>query len=244
MTDPAAPDTFESYAANRDEPRFSDWLQERAEPYWTAATRHRFVKKLGDDTIDDAVFKRYLVQDYAYLETGTSAVGYAVGQAPTMDAKARLTDQLSVLTGDENDYFRRSFDALDVPEADRTDPSLTDVTKAFRDFRLRVAHESGYEETIAVTLAAEWIYLEWATFVSDTSSSRFYLEEWVELHATPDFESWVDWLREQIDRYGPELSTRRRQRLEELFQRTAELEVAFFDATYDNGTTATGERSW
>lgn len=229
MAEETIPDTFSAYTEERDKARFTNWLRERSEPAWTNATRHQFVQELGDDTLDDEVFRRYLIQDYAYLKTGASAAGYAVAQAPTMDAKARFTEQLTVLTGGENDYFQRAFDALGVPETNRTDPSLTPVTETFCDFRIRAALEGGYVETVTVTLAGEWIYLDWATHVAERSLSRFYLKEWVELHTTPDFEEYVSWLRDQLNEYGPTVSARRQDRIDELFQRTVDLEVAFFD---------------
>lgn len=148
-------DSFTTYAEGSDETSFSAWLRERSEPAWTDATRHRFVEELGADTLDDEVFRRYLVQDHAFLETGASVTGYAVGQAHTMDEKARLTDALSVLTGSENEYFERAFDALDVPNVDRTNPSLTPTTEEFQDLMMRAALEGGDEETLTVTLAAE-----------------------------------------------------------------------------------------
>ena len=203
---------------------------------WTDATRHRFVKELGADTLDDEIFRRYLVQDHAFLETGASVTGYAVGQAHTMDEKARLTEALAMLTGSENEYFERSFDALDVPEADRTNPQLTPTTRAFQDLMLRAALEGGYEETLTVTLAAEWVYLSWATHINDQSPSRFYLDEWIEIHAIQQFEEYVTWLREQVDRYGPELSSERQGRVDALFGQVVELEAAFFDMAYEDSS--------
>ncbi|UOO97117.1 TenA family protein (plasmid) [Halococcus dombrowskii] len=183
------------------------------------------------------MFRRYLVQDHAFLETGASVTGYAVGQAHTMDEKARLTDALSVLTGSENEYFERTFDALDVPEVDQTNPPLTPTTRAFQDLMLRAALEGGYEETLTVTLAAEWVYLSWARHVEDQSPSRWYLDEWIETHAIPDFEEYVTWLREQADRYGPKLSSKRQGRIDALFEQVVELEAAFFDMAYEDGST-------
>jgi len=106
--------TFDAYATDRTDARFTDWLRARSEPDWTDAVEHRFVHELADGTVDDAVFRRYLVQDYAFVWTLTGVFGYAVGQAPTMDAKASLTGFLGTLTDEENDYFERSFDALGV----------------------------------------------------------------------------------------------------------------------------------
>jgi thiaminase/transcriptional activator TenA len=227
------PASFAAYAENHSEGSFSAWLHKRSEPAWTDATCHRFTEELGADTLDDEIFRRYLVQDHAFLETGTSVTGYAVGQAHTMDEKARLTDALTVLTGSENEYFERSFDALDVPEAGRTDPPLTSTTREFQNLMLRAALDGGYEETLAVTLAAEWVYLSWAQSIEDKSPSRFYLDEWIEIHAVDEFEEYVTWLCEQVDRYGPELSSHRQETVENLFGQVVELEASFFDMAYE-----------
>jgi len=237
------PDSFEVYADRHKEARFTDWLRERSEPAWSEATTHRFTRELGDDTLDDDVFGRYLVQDYAFLGALVGAFGHAVGDAPTMDAKGRLVDFLGTLTADENDYFERSFDALNVPEATYADPELTTTTRAFEDLIERATGEGGYAETLAVLVPAEWIYREWATAVEGESPSRFYLAEWIDLHANPDFESFVEWLRDELDREGAAASSRRQGRIERLFGRTVALEVAFFEAAYDLQTPE-GDRRW
>ncbi|ADJ13620.1 TenA family protein [Halalkalicoccus jeotgali] len=214
--------------------RFSEWLRERSEPAWTEATRHRFVEELGSDALEDAVFERYLVQDYAFLELGARTTALAVAQAPSMDEMARLSQQLSVLTGSENDYFERAFAELGVSNEEWREPDPEPITRTFTDFMLRAAHEGGYEETLATTLAAEWVYLEWARHVADRGPERWYLEEWIEIHIVEGFEAYVAWLRGQLDAHGPALSARRQRRVAELFARTVDLEVAFFDMAYES----------
>lgn len=54
-------ETFDAYAVDRPDARFTDWLRAQSEPNWTGATEHRFVRELVDGTIDDADFRRYLV---------------------------------------------------------------------------------------------------------------------------------------------------------------------------------------
>lgn len=219
--------------AAADTDRFSEWLRERSEPAWSDATDHRFVRELGDGTLSVDVFRRYLVQDYAFLDAGVSVMGYAVGQAPEMAAKSRLVDFLGTITGDENDYFERSFDALDVPDTDRTDPPLTPTTREFIDVMHMASLTGEYEETLAVLVPAEWVYLAWAQSI-EGSPERAYLDGWVELHDNPEFEEYVGWLCGELDRYGPGLSPRRQRRVERLFTRTVELEAAFFDAAYES----------
>jgi thiaminase/transcriptional activator TenA len=62
--------------------RFTEQLRAGSEPHWTKACGHRFTTTLADDTLDDDVFRRYLVQDYAFIETLVTVLGYAVAYAP------------------------------------------------------------------------------------------------------------------------------------------------------------------
>jgi len=225
MTD--VPDTFEAYATDHDDARFTDWLRERSEPDWSAAVDGRFVRELGAGTVDDAAFRRYLEQDYAFVETLTGTFGHALGQAPSMAAKGRLAGFLGTLTGDENDYFERSFEALDG----NSDAEPDATTRAFVDLLERAARQGGYAETLAVLVPAEWVYETWATGI-DSRPEAFYLDEWIELHANPAFVDFVAWFRAELDREGAAVSARRRRRLDALFRRTVELERAFFEAPY------------
>ncbi len=228
-----------------DDQRFTDWLRAQAGPTWTEAVEHPFTQQLRAGTLDDEAFRRYLVQDYAFVETLVGAFGHAVGDAPTMAGKSRLSDFLGVLTSDEDDYFERAFDALDVPDQERTEPALTPATRAFEDLLERATRQGGYAETLAVLVPAEWVYLSWATPEPEESPAQFYFDEWIALHANEAFESFVGWLRAELDREGAAASPRRQARLERLFRRTVELEVAFFDAALDpEAAVAGGEPAW
>jgi thiaminase/transcriptional activator TenA len=252
MSGESVAETFEAYAAatTTEDPRFTDWCRARAEPDWGEATGHRFTEALRAGTLDEEIFRRYLVQDYAFLDSLVGAFGHAVGEAPSMAAKSRLTDFLGTLTDDENDYFERAFDALGVTGADRTDPELAPATRAFEDLLGRAAREGGYAETLAVLVPAEWVYRSWAGDATDEPPARFYLAEWIDLHDNPGFDEFVAWLRAELDREGAAASPRRQERLARLFRRTVELEVAFFEGAYEGPkraaetTVAGGESRW
>lgn len=224
--------SYIDYAAEREDARFTDWLREQSEPAWTEATTHRFASELGAGTIDDEVMCRYLVQDYAFVETLVGTFGHAVGEAPSMAAKRRFTEFLSVLTADENDYFERSFEALGVEKDEYANPERTSTTEALVDLLERAAREGGYAETLAVLVPAEWVYLTWPTEVGDESPDLFYHAEWIGLHASESFRSFVEWLRTELDREGAAASDRRQEKLARLATRTVELEAAFFEAAY------------
>lgn len=223
--------SFADVAAGKGEVRFSDWLRAGAEPFWSRATEHRFTREIAADTLADEAYGRYLVQDYLFIDVLARLLGHAVAAAPDMPPKTRLAGFLAAVTSDENDYFLRSFEALGLAEADRKQAEAAPVTRRLGDLMLGAARD-GYAECLAVLLPAEWIYLSWASAVADRKPARFYLREWIDLHADPGFAAFVGWLREEMDRHGAAAAPERQDRLAGLFREMAELEVAFFDAAY------------
>jgi len=215
--------------------RFTGQLREAAEPQWSAAVEHRFTHELAGGTLDQAVFRRYLVQDYAFIATLASLVGFAVGHAPTMGQKSRLTGFLSVLTGGENSYFLRSFEALDVAEAEWRGATAGPVARALGELFDEAVAAGGYAEILSVLLPVEWVYLTWATAASDARPDKFYFAQWITLHNDPDFRIFVEWLRSELDDAAAGLADARRAHVTALFKRAVALEVAFFEEPYGAG---------
>jgi thiaminase/transcriptional activator TenA len=215
--------------------RFTDALVEANAPLWRAATEHRFVRELGADTLPDETFRRYLVQDFAFLEALVTLLGHAVARAPTMAAKRRLAAFLAAVTGDETNYFERALAALGAREAFAAPERipLTDATERFRALMAAAGERGGYGEILAILVPAEWVYLTWARACPMPGPKRFHLAEWIELHAIPAFAAFVEWLRAEFDRAAAAANPAERDRLAGLFRTTLELERAFFDAAYD-----------
>lgn len=213
---------------------FSQALRQAADKPWTAATRHRFVKELAEDKMDNQVYKNYLIQDHAFVDALVRLVARAVAAAPGMEEKRRLSAFLAMLTSEENDYFERSFDALEVSEKDRGEADLSPVTYAFEDLFRAAVEEYEYVAAVAALLPVEWTYLDWATWAKNegTASERFWIKEWIDIHQNREFKEFVDWLRQQVDTHGASLGPSQRKRIEARFVRAVELEVEFFDDAY------------
>ena len=200
---------------------------------WRAATEHRFVKDLGADMLDDAVFRRYLVQDFAFIEALAALLGRAVARAP-MAAKRRLADFLAGVTGDESDYFERALTALGAAEAFAAPDRIArgETTERFRGLMNAVGERGTYGEMLAIIVPAEWVYLTWARACPLPRPKRFYIAEWIELHAAQGFADLVEWLRRELEREGAAASPRVRDRIGTLFRATLEFERDFFEAAY------------
>ena len=151
-----------------------------------------------------------------------------------MDSKRELAAFLGVLTGPENDYFSRSFMALRLPPMDPSAIERGPVTERFDALIRKVIAAGDYGRILSVLVAAEWTYLAWASEARDAPRpARFYLAEWIELHATPEFARFVGWLRSELDRAGASADESARIAMSESFRETMALEVGFFAQAFD-----------
>jgi thiaminase (transcriptional activator TenA) len=211
---------------------FSAELRELTAPTWEAAVGHRFVDEIWRGAVDGDVLTAYLVQDHQFVDAFLALMGAAVATADRAEARVEHARQLGIIAGPENDFFARALDTLDVPLADRTNPELRAPTSAFIALMETARTSVDYPSCLAVLLVAEWLYLDWATRADATRPDEPLQHEWIELHSGRAFVAWVDFLRAEFDRVTVGLDPTHRERVQGLFVRAVDLELAFFDAAY------------
>ena len=106
----------------------------------------------------------------------------------------------------------------------------------FNDLMARQRAAGSYLDVLAVLVTVEWVYLQWASDAVESGTQppeRFYLSEWITLHADPAFADFVNWMRSEMDREAAQADDAARARAEAAFLKALELEAAFFAASYD-----------
>ena len=93
---------------------FTETLHAASEPGWSHAVGHRFVKELFGGAVTDAVMARYLIQDHRFLDSFLTLLGAALASADTFEARLRFGRFIGMVSGEENTYFLRAFEALGV----------------------------------------------------------------------------------------------------------------------------------
>jgi thiaminase (transcriptional activator TenA) len=211
---------------------FSEGMRARADRTWRAILRHRFFSEVATDVINDRVFARYLRIEYGIVDTAARALGYAVAKAPSFQERRRLSLGLYGLVTDQEQVFVDAFERMGAPRNERTGLAPQGLALPLHAVFLKVAETEGYEEILACTLAAEWMYLTWCSTANQSPSSRGYIRDWVTLHAGGAFAEHVAWVRSEIDTRGPTLAEARQARLGVLFEEALQAEISFHDAPY------------
>jgi thiaminase/transcriptional activator TenA len=208
--------------------RFTETLRAMTEPSWSYAVGHRFVKELFTGAVPDAVMARYLIQDHRFLDSFLILLGAALATADTFEARLRFGRFIGLMSGEENTYFLRAFEALGIT-ADRraTDPD-TQPTAGFKAIMREAAETRSYAAALSVLVVAEWLYLDWASRAPKPLPGNFVHAEWITLHNNAEFHGFVDFLRAELDRVGPA----QEELCRDFFPRAVALELSFFEAAY------------
>ncbi|RPD83623.1 TenA family protein [Luteimonas sp. 100069] len=208
--------------------RFSEILRQSCETTWTRAIEHRFVRELGTGGVADDVMARYLVQDHRFLDSFLVLLGAAIASSDRFESRLTLGRFTGMVSGEENTYFLRAFDALGVDADARMRTPDTKATAGFKAIMREAAATRSYAATLAVLNVAEGLYLDWAQRAPRPLPQSFVHAEWITLHDNAMFADFVAFLQAELDRVGPDEAAG----AADFFRRTVDLELAFFDAAY------------
>ena len=212
--------------------RFTETLRAASEPDWSHAVGHRFVEELFAGAVPDAVMARYLIQDHRFLDSFLTLLGAVLASADTFAAKLRFARFIGMVSGEENTYFLRAFEALGVTEDRRAADPDAQPTAGFQAIMREAAQTRSYAAALSVLVVAEWLYLDWASRAPKPLPDNFVHAEWITLHDNPEFRGFVDFLRAELDRVGPAQADLCR----DFCRRAVALELSFFEAAYANRT--------
>ncbi|KAG7362716.1 thiamine biosynthesis protein Thi4 [Nitzschia inconspicua] len=214
--------------------RFTDELRLKAGDQWNRIIHHRFTKELAAGTIDrQTVMKRYLIQDHRFLDSFSVLLASIIAHLPTLQDRIPGAQFLAVITGPENTYFERAFQALGISNQERHNTPDAAVTTKICALMRNVAMNGTLAEMLAVITVCEWSYLSWGQLVfHETKRDDFVTYEWVDLHSGDDFERVVEYFRLHLDREGAMLDEAGRIACENRFLEAVQLEEEFFEYAY------------
>jgi thiaminase/transcriptional activator TenA len=214
--------------------RFTDELRQAAGDQWDRVIGHKFTKELAAGSIDRTVLKRYLIQDHRFLDAFVILLASIIANARTLDDRIPGCLFLATITGKENTYFERSFQALGVSNIERTSIPDAPCTLGFCQLMKDVAFHGTLAEMLAVIVVCEWSYQSWGQIVNeDMVRDDFVCYEWVDLHCGESFDAVVQHLRALLDNESAYLSDEDKEKCANRFLSAVQLEENFFNYAYE-----------
>jgi thiaminase (transcriptional activator TenA) len=209
---------------------FTDDLRAAAADLWDAQLRHPFVQGLGDGTLEEERFKRWVLQDYLYLKEFARIFAWAVAKADRLESMAWYASVLDLTLNTEMELHRQYAARFGIStEALESEP-MWPTTRAYTDFLVRTAADGDMAELLAALLPCAWgyCYVGQELARGDPPADQRYAD-WIAQYASEDFAAAAAWLRGELDRLAENAGPEQRQRLTALFLLSSRYEWMFWE---------------
>ncbi len=209
---------------------FTDELYAAAETIWEAQIRHPFVSGIGDGTLDEGLFKRWVLQDYRYLKEFARLFAWAVAKADRLDSMAWYAAVLNLTLNTEMELHRRYAARFGLTAEDLETAPMWPTTRAYTDFLVRTAADGDMADLVAALLPCAWGYVHVAKRLAEGNppdDQRY--ADWIGQYASAEFAEAAEWLKNEMNRLAESASPEKRRRLVELFVLSSRYEWGFWE---------------
>jgi thiaminase/transcriptional activator TenA len=210
--------------------RLTDELYREVEPIWAAQMEHPFVKGLGDGTLDEEIFKRWVLQDYRYLEEYARVFAWAAAKADELRSMAWYAAVLDLTLNTEMELHRQYAERFGLSLEDLESEPMWPTTRAYTDFLVRTAADGDMADLLAALLPCTWGYVDLAQRLAERNppeDQRY--ADWIAQYASREFAEARDWLRDELDRVAGDPREAKRERLKEIFVTSSRYEWQFWE---------------
>ena len=216
----------------------TDHLYRAAQPLWDAQLEHPFVKGIGDGTLEEERFRRWVLQDYGYLKEFSRIFAWAVAKADRLESMGWYAKVLDLTLNSEMELHRSYAARFGIsPEELEAEP-MWPTTRAYTDFLVRTAADGDMADLLAALLPCAWGYVVIGRALAEgglPDDQRY--ADWIAQYASDEFAEAGAWLRSELDRVaspgGGEVSEEKRARLQEIFVLSSRYELRFWDMCWE-----------
>ena len=205
-------------------------LYEIAEPLWEEQLEHPFVKGLGQGTLEEECFKRWVLQDYRYLMEFARVFAWAVAKADTLHAMSWYAGVLDLTLNTEMDLHRQYAARFGLTPSELEAEPMWPTTRAYTDFLVRTSADGDMLDLLAALLPCAWGYVYIARRLAEEDSPRDQrYADWISQYSSEEFSEALDWLRKEMDRLGAGISDEKMNRIREIFLISTRYEWLFWE---------------
>jgi thiaminase/transcriptional activator TenA len=215
---------------------FTASLWSAAAPIQARILAHPFLAGLADGSLDEDVFRGYVVQDSHYLKGFARALALAAGRAPADDEIVFLATAGAEAITVEHELHEGFIAAFGLSPAGVAATPRSPTTTAYVDFMLAHAAAGAYEDGLAAVLACFWIYREVGRELVAGGSSDPHYQRWIDTYAGDEFSAQVDELLRIVDRRAVALDAAARERFTAIWLTGCRYEWCFWDAAWRGET--------
>jgi thiaminase/transcriptional activator TenA len=209
---------------------FTQDLHAAAKPIWDAQLRHPFVAGIGDGTLDEELFKNWVLQDYRYLKEFARIFAWAVAKADRLEEMGWYAAVLNLTLNTEMELHRQYAARFGLTPQDLEAAPMWPTNRAYTDFLVRTAADGDMADLVAALLPCAWGYVYVAKDLAKRAppdDQRY--ADWIAQYASDEFAEAAEWLKDEMNRLAEGTTPEKRGRLTEIFVLSSRYEWRFWE---------------
>lgn len=215
--------------------KISDELYEAAQDLWREAADKPFVKEMAKGSLDEGLFRRYMIQDYLYLLDYIDTLRLI--QSRTEDAELRHFMD-SVITETENETYRvhvPHMRKLGVSDEEVRSAARLPVISEYIGYMQEQVRRHGMLAGLTALLQCSWLYAfigerTVSEYPDEVRSSRYKF--WFDAYTCREYleanQRWIDVVDRETEGIGPDTAAM----LRKMFLTCAGYENELWDELY------------
>jgi len=211
--------------------KLSSMMRETADKQFRDFLKRPFITELGQGKLSLAKFRYYIIQDNLFLEDATQARRLMAAKAPrrlraNLDRLLKSMNRFELFSRRQAVSKRLGITASTMRQAHRSPTTIT-----YTSFLIRTAAIATVGESLAAMMACPWTYSELGEKYANSPAMKHPIfGPWLTIYQTPAMNSWLEELKNIIDKIPAEQRIKRR--MIHNFVTACKLECMFWDMAY------------
>ncbi|MBR3082308.1 MAG: hypothetical protein IKH06_05575 [Clostridiales bacterium] len=215
--------------------KLSEILFSKTKELWDQSAKKPFVIEMAKGTLDKELFKRYMLQDYLYLQEYIGILKSIRDIAEDEETKAFLGRIVDGTAREIESVHMHNMEELGITKDDIEKSRMFPVILEYNGYMKKCVEEFGLIGGLAALLQCSWVY----AYIADVSVRNFKDEiagseyrSWFEAYTCQSYldtnRMWIDLLDEQ----SSGIDDAKTAEMCKIFERCAHFENEFWDALY------------
>lgn len=194
-----------------------------------------FNKALLNGTLNEEIFKNYIIQDYFFLQNYRRVYGILLSKATDENGTKFVAELIKGIDEEINDIHTVYFKKFNITKEDLKKSTPYPSTEFYNSFLVKTAIIEPFEVGLISTLPCNWIYYQLGNDMKNSKhEENNKYQEWIDGYGSiswdkSDTKMFVD----LINLYMNETTAENRNRMKQAFKTAMKLEYMFWDGVYN-----------
>lgn len=211
---------------------FCERVRRECDGIWEASFRHPFVESLADGTLEEDVFRFYVLQDAYYLSHFAKVQALGAVKAKDLLTTQSFAKHAEATCSAELALHEEFFTMLGVTPEEHAAFRPAPTAYAYTSHMYRAAIEGDLADVLAALLPCYWLYWEIGERLKDAKPGHPIYDKWIAAYGSEWFGSLVNEQIGRMNQLADGLPEKRIRELAERFRKSSIYELNFWEMAW------------